>query len=470
MSANVRRLATIFTVLFVFLAAYLSYWQVVEADFLRKQMPYNAPRLVTAQQRVQRGAILDRNGKRLVWSEKTADGWQRRYAYAPLVHVTGYLSYQYGTANIENEFNEYLSGDRGINPVDLFRKEFLYQPVVGADIVTTIDLDLQRVADQALGDWPGAIVALNPRTGEILAFASHPYFDPNQLSQDWSRLSNDPGRPFVNRAANGQYVPGSTFKAVTLSTALQDGVVNPKTTFTNKGDLVVEGFHIKYTNPPGKATFDLRDAYAFSVNAVFAETGLNLGANRLVEGAKRFGFEQAPPLAGIPTSASHVFSTPGFLDAKPALASTAFGQGELAVTPLQMALVVAASANGGVVPTPYVVAEARDPAGHVTFQARPKAWTRAMSEETAKTVNDMMIYSVQAGLANGASIPGVQVAGKTGTAEPGANVQSHAWFIGYAPADNPTIAIAVIRENAGQGGAEAVPQARQVMQAWLSRR
>jgi peptidoglycan glycosyltransferase len=471
MTTNVRRLATIFTLAFIALGAYLTYWQVVVSDDLRGRMPFNAPRVQAAEERIKRGEILDRNGQRLAWTEQTAQGSRRVYAEPSLVHVVGYHSHLFGTSNIENGFNDFLLAEKGLNPFELFRKEFLYEPQAGNNVVTTIDLDLQRVADQAMGDRRGALVALNPKTGEILALVSQPYFDPNRLDELWSRIANDPARPLVNRVAGGQYAPGSTFKEVTLTSALEAGVVTPQTTFTNNGDFVVEGYRIRYTNPPDRRTFDLRDAFGFSVNAAFADIGLKLGAERLVQGAARFGFGEAPPLEGIPTAESHVSTTPRFLESRPALAATAFGQGELSVSPLQMALVAAAAANGGVVPDPYVVAQIVDPAtGAVLQQDGPRGWKTAMSPDTARIVNEMMVYSVSNGLAEAAAIPGVAVAGKTGTAETGGNAEAHAWFIGYAPANDPTIAVAVISENAGQGSREAIPQARQVMQSWLGRR
>lgn len=471
MTSNVRRLATIFAVGFVILGAYLTYWQVVVADDLRGRMPYNAPRVQAAEERVKRGEILDRNGKRLAWTEQGPGGSRRVYTEPSLVHVLGYHSYRYGTSNIEREFNDYLLAAKGVNPLELYRKEFLYEPLAGNNVVTTIDLDLQRVADQAMGDRRGALVALNPRTGEILALVSKPYFNPNNLDQSWSRIAEDPARPLVNRATGGRYVPGSTFKLVTLTAALEAGVVTPQTTFTNRGDFVVDGYHIKYTNPPDRPTFDLRDAFGFSVNAAFAEIGLKLGAERLVQGAARFGFGEPPPLEGIPSAESLVSAKPGFLESRPGLAATAFGQGELSVSPLQMALAAAAAANGGAVPDPFVVSAVIDPAtGAALYQEGQREWKRAMSPQTAAIVNDMMVYSVSHGLAQAAALPGVAVGGKTGTAEPGGNVEPHAWFIGYAPANDPTIAVAVIRENAGQGSREAVPQARQVIQYWLGRR
>ncbi len=470
MSGHIRQLATVFSLAIIVLIGYLTYWQVVAADDLRSKMPFNAARLQAAEARVTRGDILDRNGQRLAWTVQTEQGQQRRYASPALAHVVGYHSFRYGTANVERAFDDYLAAARGISPFDLFRKEFLYKRIAGANVTLTIDLELQRVADEALGSRTGAIVALDPRTGEILALASHPYFDASRLEEDWERISSDPGHPLLNRATSGLYAPGSTFKTVTLAAALAAGVAAPTQTFTNKGDLVVDGFRIKYTNPPNRTTFDLRDAFAFSVNAAFAEIGLKLGPERLIEGAQRFGFGTPPPLAGVPTTASSVSASPAFLGTRPALASTAFGQGQLAVTPLQMALVAAAVANGGAVPEPYVVAAVTDAAGNLLQRGEPRTWRQAMSPEVAQIVGDMMVHSVEVGYAEPARIAGIKVGGKTGTAETHEGEQPHAWFIGYAPADDPQIAVAAIVEHGGEGSRQATPAARQVMQAWLNRR
>lgn len=470
MARNIRVLATITAVAFVLLLGYLTYWQVVMAAELSSMMPYNAARLQAEEARILRGSILDRNGESLAWTEPSAEGNARVYAEPSLAHVTGYHSYRYGTSNIESSFDRFLRAEQGVDPLTLLRKDSLHQAVEGADVRTTIDLRLQRVAVEALGDSRGAIVALNPRTGEILALASNPYFDPNTIDEGWETIADDPSAPLLNRATAGQYVPGSTFKTVTLAAALDEGVVNPQTTFTNDGDLIIDGFRIQYTNPPNKRTFDLTDAFAFSINAAFAEIGLRLGAPALVDGAANFGFGEAPPLDGIPTEPSTISQSPDYLDGKPALASTAFGQGQLSVTPLQMALVAAAVANDGVVPTPYVVAEVTSQSGQTLYRAEPRAWRQAMTPATAEIVNEMMIASVERGYAAPAKIQGVTVGGKTGTAEVTTGAEPHAWFIGYAPADDPQIAIAVIRENAGAGSSAATPQGQRVMAAWLEMR
>ncbi|MHB1131895.1 MAG: peptidoglycan D,D-transpeptidase FtsI family protein [Chloroflexota bacterium] len=470
MNANIRALASLFTVAFLALIAYLTYWQVGMADELGARMPYNAARVNLAAERVERGTILDRNGQRLAWSETTEEGNKRVYAEPSLVHAIGYYSTRYGATNLEQAFGAYLGAEKGLDPLTMLRKEFLHERMAGADVVTTIDLDLQRVAKRALGDARGAVVALDPRTGEILALVSQPSFDPNSLDEDWERISSSAGQPLVNRATDGQYAPGSTFKTVTLATALESGVVNVGTTFTNKGDLNIEGYRVKYTNPPDRTTFNLRDAYAWSVNAAFAEIGLQLGAERLAAGAARFGFGEAPPLAGVPTATSQLFLRPGFLSTRPALASTAFGQGQLSVTPLEMALTISAVGNAGALPTPRLVSQVRDPQGRVILQTEPQVWKQAMNPATAQLIGDMAVHSVDVGFAQTAQIQGVKVAGKTGTAEVGEGAEPHAWFTGFAPANNPTIAVAVIRENGGEGSRFAAPIARQVMQAWLSQR
>ncbi len=467
MNATINRLAKAFVVLFVLLVGTLTYWQVFAADELRQKMPYNAPRLLAAEQRIARGTIFDCNGKPLAWSERVAGEQTRAYADASLAHVVGYASAGFGTSNLENAYNDYLLGSKGRNPFDVLRTNFLYQPSRGSDVVTTLDLDLQRIADEALGEARGALIAIDPRTGAVLAAVSHPNFDPEAVDEQWQKLVADPAKPLVNRAFSGQYVPGSTFKVVTLTAALEAGVADITTKFNADKPLVVDGYTIRYTHPPDLTTFDLKHAFAFSVNAAFAELGARLGADRLLKAAGAFGFGEEPPLDGLPTAASALYRTESFLTGRPALAATSFGQGEILATPLQMLLTATAPANKGAIMAPYLVQQVRTAEGHSLYHATPRIWKNPMNANTASLVTEMMSFSVSDGLAAAAAIPGYQVAGKTGTAEIGEGSESHAWFIGFAPAEAPRIAVVAIKEKAGQGSLQAIPPARAVMAAWL---
>ncbi|MFQ6058489.1 MAG: peptidoglycan D,D-transpeptidase FtsI family protein [Anaerolineae bacterium] len=464
MNQNINRLATALLLSFLLVAFALAYWQLVRATDLWARE--DNPRHLEMERRIQRGRILDRDGVELARTEMGPQGARRVTPYPPLAHVTGYWSLRYGTAGIENTFNDDLRGLTGQDVETVLRNRLLHHPQAGHDVVLTVDLDLQRVADEALGDRRGAVVLLDPRDGAILALASRPYFNPNTLDQDWEGLKADPSNPLINRATQGRYPPGSTWKTVTLAASLQEGLAFPGDIFDDgDAELVVEGFPIHCdNNPRGVNSFDLAHAYGYSCNLTFARLGLELGTKRYKEYGARFGLGQPLPLE-IPTVASQLANDP-FMD-RVLLASTAFGQGELAVTPLQMALVAAAMANDGAIPRPHLLLQVRDKEGNVLKEAEEGIWQIAVTPRVARQVREMMVVSVEEGWARGARIPGVQVAGKTGTAEVGGGAKPHAWFIGFAPAQEPRYAIAVLVENGGEGSRVAVPIARQVLEAAL---
>lgn len=466
MARNVRRVATMLILGFLVVALDLAYWQVLEGPELANDPRYNAYRLSVVERNTQRGKILDRNGAVLARSERAAEGFRRTYAQPSLATVVGYHSPVFGNAGVEDAFDGYLGGTVGVGLLDSLRARLLHAPVVGADVVLTIDARLQEVADAALGQGPGAIVVLNPKTGEVLAMASHPYFDPNTLERDWPTLRDSGDHPLLNRATHGLYTPGSVYKTVALAGALDQAQYSPSTKFTCNDQVVVEGFPIK-CDEAVQGTFDLSYAYAYSCNACFAQIGLRLGGRDLVDYSRRFGFEAIPPIE-IGAAASQVASSdPTRRLIGPLLASTAFGQGELLVTPLQMALVASAVANDGVVPTPHLVSRVRGSSGEALYSAPARPWRTAVRPETARQVREMMVRGVEDGFASPAKIPGVRVAGKTGTAEVGLGRKTHAWFIGFAPADDPLVAVAVIKEHGGGGGAVATPMARKVIERAL---
>jgi len=476
----IRRLAGFFLIAFLALSLALPYWQLARADLLAR--PDN-PRPAEAQRRVQRGRILDRAGRELAHSDRLATGETRRvYAYPPLVHVVGYSSARYQQTGIEAAENDALQGTAGATPQETFLKRLLHRPTVGGDVTLTIDLEWQKVADAALGNAAGAIVLLDARSGAILALASHPTYDPNRLEEAFERLKDDPARPLLNRATQGLYPPGSTFKTITLVAALEQRIVDPTTGFTytlrpadsqhkvawHKND------YVECANHGHLATFDLAGAYAVSCNVAFSELGLKLGPATYELYARRFGLGQRPPLE-IAAIASQLYHTPDYFTGQErfyALASTAFGQGEIAVTPLQMALIAASIANDGQMPAPYLVQEVRDPAGNLLRRATPRTWQVATSAFVAGQAREIMIYSVNNGWASQAKIKGVNVGGKTGTAETGdPSRPPHSWFIGFVevPGGPARYAIAVIKEFTGYGSDEAAPAARRVFEAILNK-
>jgi len=478
MQSSIRHTAIFLTAFFLLLSLALPYWQVLRGPELLARA--DNPRLVEEERRIVRGRILSRDGVELSRSQVDDKGYVKRiYSYPALAPVVGYASARYGVGGIEAAANAALRGAEGATLADTLRRQLLHESTVGDDVVLTIDSRLQKVADEALGQANGAVVVLDPRNGEVLAMASHPYFDPQRLETDWERLRADPNRPLLNRATQGLYAPGSTFKTVTLAAALDRGL-DPTTVFTytlrppdaqHHGWWHVNEFQILCQNhPSNNSPFDLTSAYAWSCNVAFAAIGLRLGHSDYVEYARRFGLGSPLPLE-IPVEPSLLFHTPDYFTGGErfyALASTAFGQGELAVTPLQMALIAATVANDGVAMTPHLVSKVQTADGVVLRTTASRPWRTVVGRQAALTTKAIMVSSVDNGWARVAAIKGVSVGGKTGTAETGDPRQlPHSWFIGFAPADNPRFAIAVIKEFAGYGSEEAAPVGKKVLEAAL---
>lgn len=441
--------------------AALAYWQIFRTDL---SVRTGNPRVLAAYSDPGRGRILDREGNILA---ETLPGGERYYPDASVAHVVGYIDSRFGMHGVELAFNDVLSGGAGGGSWGAaFDAEFRRASVSGLDLRLTIDPAVQAAAAQALGSRRGAVVALDPRNGEVLAMVSVPTYDPGALGRNGEALFTDPAAPLLNRATQGRYPPGSTFKTVTAASALEHGVITPGTPVTCPGEIVVDGFPISCHNvPQGVGTYPFRDAFAYSVNAIFGQLGVEVGWKWLLDTARRFGFGTALDFT-IETAPSQVYA-PGSSLTKVLLASTAFGQGELQATPLQMAVVAATISNGGELAAPHLGLDAlRD--GEPVRDLGTKGTTRILSPEVAATMRDLMVAVVANGQANGVSIPGVTVAGKTGTAESGHGT-SHAWFIAFAPAGAPTVAVAVVVEDGGQGGVVASPIAGSVLRAAVQR-
>lgn len=369
----------------------------------------------------------------------------------------------------------------------------LHRYTPGEDVVLTIDQKLQQAADTLMGDASGAIVGIEPATGLVLILLSKPSFDPNGLVlnpnapsgqaehkriQDyWQGLLSDPGKPLINRATSGLYVPGSTFKTVTLAAALDRRIVTPDQMFRftlkppSSGHSVLwhENAWTSCQNHPQFAQLDLAGCYAWSCNVVFSELGVKLGPEVYTDYAKRFGLEDAIPFE-LETAPSRLTSTPNYFGGSEGtygLASTAFGQGQLQVTPLQMALVAATMANGGVLMRPRLVAETRRGDGSAISRTDAERWRQPVAPESATLVARMMVGGVENGWASAVKTAGLTLGGKTGTAELQAGVIPHSWFIGFGTAEAPRIALAVIVENAGFGSDRAAPIAKQLLQLAL---
>ncbi|MDQ1375039.1 MAG: penicillin-binding protein [Actinomycetota bacterium] len=484
MKRQVQRLGFALMALFVALFAQLNYVQVVRANKLNRD-PRNT-RVATRDFARPRGFVQTSDGAVVARSVPANDAFKRRREYPEadlFAHITGYFSFTYGTEGVERTYNSELAG-RSVS-VKFRRLGDIGKALSGdqatGNLTLSISKRLQQVARDALGPRRGSVVALNPQNGEILAMWSFPSFDPNPLADHsqqvvrdaWQRLQTDATQPLLPRAFRRRYAPGSTFKVVTASAAL-----DRKPELATKAYPVLSQLDLPQTTRSlpnfggGRCGGTLPQLLKVSCNTGFAQMGLDLGAENLVAEADNFGFNKRAPI-DEPVVAPSVFpDVATFKRNLPALAQSAIGQQDVAATPLQMALVAAAIGNKGVAMKPHVMREIRDDQGAKIGGYDVGEWLRATSPETAASVRDMMIGVVNGGTATRAAIPGVQVAAKTGTAQTTGN-DAHAWLIGFAPADNPTVAVAVIVESQpgvseATGGRVAAPIARTVMQAALS--
>jgi peptidoglycan glycosyltransferase len=467
------RVGGLVVALMVALTVNLTYVQVVSADRLAAH-PANTRGLI-AEARQERGAVLTADGVVLAESVPADGAFVRRYPQGPLAAaIVGYHSTRYGRTGIESALNEVLTGRQHFATFADAIEAAAGLPVAGNDVRLTLDSRIQAAAESALGGYRGACVVLDPRTGAVLAMASAPSYDPGTIDATWETLSAESAAaPLVNRATGSLYAPGSTFKVVTLAAALASEVATEGTTYTGPASIDIGGAPV--TNYGGSAygAVDLRKATASSINTVFGQLAVDLGAELLVGQSERFGFGAKPPFE-LPVTASLMPDPDEMTTWETAWAGVGQPVGEHdsppgpQVTPLQMALIASGIANDGVVMRPYVVASVTDQTGHIITETVPRAWKTALDSATAQKVGDIMVTVVRSGSGTRAAIPGVTVAGKTGTAEVGAGITTHAWFIAYAPAEDPRVAVAIVIENAGVGGTVAAPAARTVLETALA--
>lgn len=462
MPRRTRNVARLFAGLFAGLLAYLAGVQVIWGPQLAAS-PQN-PRLELAAERIHWGRILDRRLAVLADSTGTGEAQVRRYPQGALfAHVLGYRSRHYGLTGIERRYDLALLGLPVTDPWEAFQ-EALGQTPQGNDVVLTVDSAVQQTAARALGNVQGAVVVLDPRTGAVLALVSHPGFDPATVDAQWAALSRDRSAPLYNRATQGQYPPGSSFKTVTLTAALGSGRVQLSDAVDCPEAIDVGGAAIHNFEHEQFGQISVLQAFVASCNTAFVQIGWRTGAAPIVAAAGAFGLGR-PVRFDLPTSAGAV---PPLRDlGRRGLAQISFGQGSLLVTPLQMALVAAAVGNSGIMMQPFLVSQIRGPDGRIRETFAQRGSREVMPAALALQLTQAMTQVVQTGTGTAAQIPGVTVAGKTGTAE-NPHGATHAWFIAFAPAARPTVALSVIVENGGVGGQVAAPLARQVLAAALA--
>ncbi len=427
-----------------------------------------------------RGRIFDRNGAILANTVFEGDTARRIYPDPESAYVVGYFSpLLYGKTGLEASYDGQLAGQEGNNAILRSLNDLLDRPPEGLDLELTLDAEIQRTAHVLLDGRPGAAVLLDVETGAVLALASNPHYDPNRLftaypsERDaavgyWESLVADAASSLVPRATEGLYTPGSTFKVVSAAAVIEEGFADPDRIYEDDGSLDVEGRVIVEQNRPdeSRSEWTLREGMAWSLNVVFAQVGLQLGAALMRDYANRFGLESRIPF-DLPVAISQSEVSEGFLEALPALADTAFGQGQLQVTPLQMAMVTAAIANDGEMMQPYLVQRLTTQDGTTVESTEPEVWQRPISDGTAAAVASMMVTTVEAGAALAATLPGYVVGGKTGTAETGSG-EPHAWFIGFVGEPEPRYAVAVVLEGGGTGLAGSLAIGRDLLYAAMT--
>ena len=485
MNEALRRLSVVVLLLFGLLLVNINYLQVLRADELHNHR--SNPRLISEEYSRERGEIVV-GGEPAARSVETDDRlkFKRVYPAGKLyAHATGFYSLVYGATGIEAQANAILSGTDESLFVRRVIDTLTGTPPRGGSVTLTLDPRAQRAAYRGLRRQGarGAVVAINPSTGAILAMASTPSFDPNLLASHdppairraYERLDSATGRPMLNRAIRETYPPGSTFKIVTAAAALESGQYQPDSPVSNAAaldlpltDATLPNYDGDTCTDTGRAT--LTDALKFSCNVAFGKVGMELGADVLREQAERFGFNESfeIPMTTVPSRFPEDLNDPQ-------AAQSAIGQFDVRATPLQMAMVVAAVANRGVLMKPYLVREVGGPDLSVLSTTDPEEVGVAVSPQTAAALAQMMTAVVEEGTGSNARIEGVRVAGKTGTAQQGEGRRPHAWFVSFAPSDTePRVAVAVVLENGGNapevsGNALAAPIARDVMLAVLNR-
>jgi penicillin-binding protein A len=481
MNRQIVKLFGLIVALFAILVGFTSYWSVFDAEALKEKTANKRPLL--EQQQIERGRILAADGTVIARSVAKGRGdslrYVRRYPEASLFgHPVGYSFVREGDSEFEQFHNDELVGNESefVSLIDELRG----QAQEGNDIVTNLDPEAQRIAQGALeAAGFGAVVAIEPSTGRVRVMASNPPYDPNRVPFDLSELNTDPTSPLLNRATQGQYPPGSTFKVVTAAAGLDTDTIDLDSTIEAPATIDVQGQPLANSDGASYGAIPLEAALTGSVNTWFAQLGEQIGSDPLFDYMDRFGFGSTPAI-DLPDDQvyrSGVFEGGDLLGRGDPVdvARIAIGQERLAVTPLQMALVAATVANGGALMKPQIWSRVVDPDGRVTERLDPSAYNReVMEEDTAAALTAAMEGVVSGGTGTNAAIPGVPVAGKTGTAETPFNEScagggdNQAWFIGFAPADDPEIAIAATVEcTESFGGELAAPIFREVAEALI---
>lgn len=455
----------IFIGLFVMLLANFSYFLFADSKSVINNT-YNKRQDLLAE-RVIRGQILGNNGEVLAQTIEDDKGNSKRvYPYKDLfVHVVGRFDKGKTGIELSENFNLLTSN---ANPIEKIYNELSEKKNVGDNIVTTLDVELQKVAYNALGNHKGSVVVLEPSTGKVLAMVSKPDYDPNQITSLWNDLvdDSDNNSALINRATQGLYPPGSTFKIVTALQYMREHSDYKKFKYTCKGSITIGDMKINCYNNKVHGTVNLETALAKSCNTAFAYIGTKLNKNSWLSTSESLLFNSELPLPFPYKKSSFTLNSSS---EKTLAAQTAIGQGNTLISPMHNLLLVSAIANGGTLMKPYVVDHIENYVGNVVSKNMPSTFGNLMTAKEAQTLTNMMEEVVNDGTAYKLSSNRYQAAGKTGSAEFNSGKSSHAWFVGFAPSDNPKIAVSVIVEGAGTGSDYAVPIAKKIMDTYFNR-
>lgn len=475
-SANVKKVLIVYLVCFIGLISYVTYFEIFKAPTLT--MDQNNKRLWAIRNEVLRGTIYDRNMKALTQSTRVSEETQKiQYPDGELfAHVLGYVDAKYGITGLQYKYDNVLTSTELKDDIfsfftSMFTKGKETDQKVGDGLRTTLDYNVQKKAFDELGNSRGAVVVLNPKTGEILALVSKPSFNPNTLDEDWAAINSNNDKPLINRATAGLYPPGSTFKTITAVSSFENipNIMNRK--FNDNGKIQFNSKEsLSNFNGEVLGNIGFKQAYVYSSNVVFGTLGMELGNEKLKNTAEKFFFNRDIPADGVTIENSRFPSLKS--NEKGNIAQSAIGQSSVLVTPMEMALVAGTIANNGVMMEPHLVDDILSNKGAVVNSIAPKSLGQIISPDIAKNMQDFMRQVVVDGTGVNASVSGVEVCGKTGTADhndEGQAAPPHSWFIGFAPYKDPQVAVAVIVEDGGQGGVAAAGIASNVIQTVLKK-
>lgn len=442
-------------VLLIALMVYLTYFMIFEGETYRSSSLNRRNTIESAN--ILRGSFYDRDNQVLAQTIINEDGKKiRSYSYPHLYsHVIGYTFPDLGKSGLELTMDEYLT-NRHSTGIGEAIKKFFERESTGHSIRLSIDTQVQLKSSELLGDNKGAVVALNPKTGEVYSMVSKPNFNPANLRENWEEINASGESPLFNRAINGLYPPGSVMKVISTASILEGKI---PLDYTHTGTQIIDGYEYKDATSRQYGEIGLEEAFIRSLNTYFVEKIQKVGQSNFEQTAKKFMFEENIPFE-LPISKSTLnFSNSTNMNQ---LSASSIGQGRVLSTPIEMALMASAIANDGAIMKPYLVSEIMRPDGTIFKTTEPEILSQAISPELAQEINKLMIQTTNIGTGTNASIRNIQVSSKTGTAE-NETGKTHAWYVGFAPAEDPVVAVAVIVEQGGSGGEVAAPIGRDVI-------